>query len=519
LPLYHPFLSFKKSIRIPEYEYIGLTSLEANIIDTQPFQRLRYITQLPGAYHVYPGASHTRFQHSLGVMHLAGEAALTILLTDLVKEVKGDKEYQILEFEKPEEFCPTIFLLKLLRQNEKVKSKYKEKMEKIIHLVQVARLGGLLHDVGHGPFSHAFELFHELAVRKRVENAEEFDHVHYGQKIIYEKIWQDEELGKRLKEEEFELAEILACLSEWKKKNNTIEITKGQKECYGNWGVDKSEIEEISKVISTNLFINQIINGPAYNVDQFNYLVLDSYRTGVTEYGAIDVMRLLMYLKKVGNDLCMEEKALDSVVNYVEAYKHMYATVYLHKFARGAELHLAEMLLSAYEEAQESSVKTILSDMLDPTTDALLSMIDGGILGEIKRVLASDSSSFKTTNKFASRFFKRDMLRLAYECRWEKVYPKWPEFAKLEEAVRQESGGAFVAVEALTTRPAPLPALSRDLLFEPKKGGAKPRNLMEVFDSYYALTLEKEIRSIRVYTWKENREAVNKALKKLVEED
>ena len=520
MPLYHPFLSFEKSIRIPEYEYIGLTSLEASIIDTQPCQRLRFIAQLPGAYHVYPGASHTRFQHSLGVMHLAGEAALTILLTDLVDKIKEDKQNRILKLGEAEEFCPTIFLLKLLAlENKKAILKYKKEMEKITHLVQVARLGGLLHDIGHGPFSHAFELFHELAVRKGVENAEEFEHDQYGQKIIYEKFWQDKALRRKLEEQKFGVAEILACLCRWKKENNTIKLTKEQEECYNDWGIDKSIIEETSQVIGNNLFLNQIIKGPGYNVDQFNYLVLDSYRTGVTEYGAIDVMRLLMYLKRVGYDLCVEEKALDSVINYVEAYKHMYATVYLHKFARGAERHLAEMLLSAYEEAQASSVKTILSDMLNPTIDSLLLMIDGGILSEIRRVIMSHPSSFKATNEFATRFFKRDMLRLAYECGWEKVYPKWPEFAKLEEAIQQESGGDFVVVEALTTRPAPLPALSRDLLFEPKKGEAKPRNLMEVFDSYYALTLEKEIRSIRVYTWKENREVVNEVARRLIEED
>lgn len=517
MPLYHPFLSFKKSIRMPEYEYIGLTSLEADLIDTSIYQRLRFITQLPGAYHVYPGASHSRFQHSIGVMHLAGKAALTVLLTDFIDKIIGDGQDQFFGFKEPEEFCSSIFLLKLplLKEDEKRK-RYRENFEQISHLVQVARLAGLSHDVGHGPFSHAFELFHELAVRKEVEDAAEFDHVQCGQRILYERIWQDKKLRNILEDQGFSIAEVLACLCEWKNVNGVAKLTNEQEEQYKEWGMENDLLNQVSGALHNNLYLNQIIRGPGYNVDQFNYLVLDSYRTGVTEYGSIDVMRLLMYLKRIGNDLCMEEKALDSVINYIEAYKHMYATVYLHKFARGAELHLAMVLLSAYEESQSSNTKTILSDMLNPSSDTILTMIDGGILGEIKRVTKIDPASFKATRELASRFFRRDMLRLAYECRWDQVYKTWPEFAKLEKAICEKCRNNFVFVEALTTRPAPSPAPSRDLLFEPAEGERKPRNLMEVFDSYYALTLEKEIHSIRIYTWKEQRTEVNKIAKEFI---
>jgi HD superfamily phosphohydrolase len=96
-------------VKDPIYGYIRLTDSEKNIIDTRPFQRLRRIKQLAVSYLVYPAANHTRFEHSLGTMHLAG-----ILGASLPIEL--DKE-----------------------------------------LISELRLASLLHDVGHGPLSHLFE--------------------------------------------------------------------------------------------------------------------------------------------------------------------------------------------------------------------------------------------------------------------------------------------------------------------------------------------------------------------------
>ena len=96
-------------IKDPLYGYIRITKSEQRIIDTQPFQRLRRIKQLAGAQYVYPAANHTRFEHSLGTMHLAGEIATN--LTEVSDRIDINK----------------------------------------------VRIAALLHDVGHGPLSHLFE--------------------------------------------------------------------------------------------------------------------------------------------------------------------------------------------------------------------------------------------------------------------------------------------------------------------------------------------------------------------------
>lgn len=128
-------------IKDPIYGYIRLYEHEREIIDTPAFQRLRRIKQLPSAHYVYPGATHTRFSHSLGVMHISG-MFLRRLLEPYSTEISQD------------EFCHYFFLI---------------------------RLWGLTHDLGHGPFSHTFDsavlqhlnLNHELMSSRIVqENSE-----------------------------------------------------------------------------------------------------------------------------------------------------------------------------------------------------------------------------------------------------------------------------------------------------------------------------------------------------------
>ncbi|MEM4665642.1 MAG: HD domain-containing protein, partial [Sulfolobales archaeon] len=101
-------------IKDPVHDYIKVYEHERCLIDTAPFQRLRRVLQLPTSQYVYPSATHTRFAHSLGVMHVAGVFA---------------------------------------------ESLYSEGIERseASRLYAISRLLALLHDVGHGPFSHTFE--------------------------------------------------------------------------------------------------------------------------------------------------------------------------------------------------------------------------------------------------------------------------------------------------------------------------------------------------------------------------
>ncbi|MEM3641460.1 MAG: HD domain-containing protein, partial [Candidatus Bathyarchaeia archaeon] len=105
------FKGYWGEIKDPVHGYVYITAEEKEIIDSYPVQRLRRLRQLAGAEYVYPGANHTRFEHSVGVMYLAGKVV---------------ENPNISQFINPEE-------------------------------AEMVRLAALLHDVGHGPFSHIFE--------------------------------------------------------------------------------------------------------------------------------------------------------------------------------------------------------------------------------------------------------------------------------------------------------------------------------------------------------------------------
>jgi len=122
-----------KSIRDPIHEYISISDRENRIIDTAYFQRLRHIKQMSMANLVYPSALGSRFEHSLGVMHLAGE-----FLSSLHENSKMSETWKEWEQGAKKVFGNSLTLE---------------------HLREIVRLAGLLHDVGHLPFSHTFERF------------------------------------------------------------------------------------------------------------------------------------------------------------------------------------------------------------------------------------------------------------------------------------------------------------------------------------------------------------------------
>jgi len=114
----------------PIHDFIRVSGTELKIIDSPIFQRLRRIRQLSGAHLTYPGAQHTRFEHSLGVMHISAQAGQAL-------QEKG-----------------------ILKKDD----------------IENLRLAALLHDIGHGPFSHLFE---EVLQEKR-----KISHEEIGKRII-----------------------------------------------------------------------------------------------------------------------------------------------------------------------------------------------------------------------------------------------------------------------------------------------------------------------------------------------
>lgn len=206
---------------------LHLTDFELKILDTVPIQRLRRIKQLGFANLVYPGANHTRFEHSIGTLFLANKLAHRLQLDD--------------------------------------------------EIVELLRVCGLLHDIGHAPFSH---------VSERV--------LKHNHESVTKKIIKDSEI-----------TDILNTRFDPKLITNIIE----GKTMYG-------------KIISGDL-----------DVDRMDYLKRDSYYTGVA-YGIIDTERLLYSLTYEGNELVLSDKGVQAAESTLLARYFMYPTVYQHHTTR-----------------------------------------------------------------------------------------------------------------------------------------------------------------------------------------
>ena len=236
-----------KVLKDPVHSYIHIHyEVIWNCLDSKEFQRLRRIRQLGGDFQVYPTAEHSRFSHSLGVYEIVRR---------MVTEVKS--------------------LCVELTEYEKV----------------CVMLAGLLHDVGHGPFSHAFE---------HVTN---HSHEEYTAKII---------LGNT------ELNAILRAVSE-KLPQDIVSIIQHTHE---------------------NDILNQIVSGQL-DADRMDYLLRDSYFTA-TSYGQFDLERILrtMRVRKTVEGrkvIVVKYTGIHSVEDYIMARYQMYWQVYYHPVARSYE--------------------------------------------------------------------------------------------------------------------------------------------------------------------------------------
>lgn len=240
-----------KNIRDPIYGYIQIYDDEEPVLSRPEIQRLRRVRQLGLTPLVYPGASHSRFEHSLGVLHLAGQFSNSI----------GLSEYK----------------------------------------TQVYRLGGLLHDVGHAPFSHATE--------RLVERDVGVSHEERSCQII-------DEMGSILPVPPKEI---------------------------------KSTIRGESKY--------DIIAGDI-DVDRMDYLRRDALKTGV-EHGQIDTPTIIQFAKRVDSDIVFEWKSLQAIESLFNARFRMMKSVYFHHTSKIAEAML-DLAVDTFTDETNTDMEEIM---------------------------------------------------------------------------------------------------------------------------------------------------------------
>ncbi|MDD5778277.1 MAG: HD domain-containing protein [Candidatus Thermoplasmatota archaeon] len=245
-----------KTIRDSVYGNVEVSGLFLELLHRPEMQRLHGIRQLGLTYLVYPGANHTRLEHSLGTCYVARRMAAALSLPEKERQAVG--------------------------------------------------VAALLHDIGHGPFSHTLEYLLHLATGKN-----------------HETITRDMIVGTTTLAD-VDMPETLPRVLE-------------------DHGIDPADISAI--LAGERGHLSDIIHGPV-DADQIDFLRRDAHYTGVA-YGVIDFDRLMQTLTLHDGRLAIAKKGVSALESMLVARALMYSSVYLHKTVRIAEL----MLVRAVERA------------------------------------------------------------------------------------------------------------------------------------------------------------------------
>ena len=253
-------------IKDPIHGYVYINRTEKDVVDSFPMQRLHRLRQLAGAEYVYPGANHTRFEHSIGTMYLAQKLTENPTLSQHLAEDEA----------------------------------------------QMVRLAALLHDVGHGPFSHVFEHLLEKFLGKTHEEMT---------------VWMIEES---------ELSEIV------------------EQAGYSAGAISKLAVGSLQR--EGQAFLDQVIQS-AVDVDKLDFIVRDTYHTGA-EYGNVDVFRLIYMLDVLDGNLAVDAGALSALESFILARIESFKSIYFHRVSRAAQIMLATAMEQAKDDIGLVSYKT-----------------------------------------------------------------------------------------------------------------------------------------------------------------
>lgn len=407
-------------IKDPVHGYVYITEEEKEIIDSFPVQRLRRLRQLAGAEYVYPGANHTRFEHSVGVMYLAGR----------VTENPNISEH--------------------LSHEE----------------AQMVKIAALLHDVGHGPFSHVFE---HLLIK-------ELDKTHED---ITSWIIQKGELKDML------------CKAGYKPED-----------------VGRLAVGTLHKPKKT--FLDQIISS-AVDVDKLDFIVRDTHHTGA-EYGYIDVFRLIHALDILNGNLAVDLGALSALESLIIARIESFKSIYFHRVGRAAQIMLAIAMERANEELGLTQFKTPEEylAMDDYTVWTMLKNCkkSSDIIGDLERrrlLKCAYERTFYEKDTMVSNIFSRETYRNQLQ-------------TDIAKEAHVESEAVIIDVPTVPSVPYHHSVLMESMeipVFFKTQGDKKvPQRLSDISKIFE--TLKGFINILRIYTDEENREKVSSAASKIL---
>ncbi len=407
-------------IKDPVHGYVYITENEKEIIDSYPVQRLRRLRQLAGSEYVYPGANHTRFEHSVGVMYLASRVTENANFSQLLSEEEAE----------------------------------------------MVKIAALLHDVGHGPFSHVFE---QLLIK-------ELDKTH---------------------------EDITTWMIERSELKDKLTNTGYKPKDVGKLAVGKLRKPK-------RAFLDQIISS-AVDVDKQDFIVRDTHHTGA-EYGYIDIFRLIHALDVLGENLAVDLGALSALESLIIARIESFKSIYFHRVGRAAQIMLAIAMEKADEELGLTKFKT---------AEDYLAMDDYTVWTALKNC--------EQSSQIIENLERRKMLKCAYERTFYEKDTTISNIFGLEAYRKQMQGEiakeAKVDAESVIIDVPTVPSVpyhhsvlmeSMEIpVFRKTQEGEKTQQRLSEISKIFE-TLKGFINILRVYTTEENRGKVEKATGKIL---
>ncbi|MHA1381134.1 MAG: HD domain-containing protein [Candidatus Helarchaeota archaeon] len=403
------------------YGYLVISENQKEIIDTYPMQRLRRIRQLAGSEYVYMGATHCRFSHSMGVSHLAEQ-----LITHLARTID-------------------------ISRNE----------------IEKVKIAAMLHDIGHGPFSHVSE---SLLINH---------------------------LGKTHED-----------MTTWLIQNSELK-EKLEQIGYNSKEVSKLAVGKLRK--SGELFKDQIISS-SVDVDALDYIVRDSHFSGA-EYGFVDIFRLIysMDIVSENGDLGLDLTALSALEAFLLARFESFKSIYFHKTSRAVQIMISEALEKAKDELNFLNFETAKEYLKwdDYTTWTLLknsesakAIIDDLCKRKLLKVAYEQTSLVK--QEIFSTILTKENVRIQIE-------------KEIAEIANIEANKIWIDVPNLPSVP-----YHHSIHFEPmeipvfqkNRNGQKIKKRISEISNVIGV-LKGFLNIVRVYTYEDNRDVVSKAAEKV----
>jgi len=409
-------------IKDPVHGYVYITEAEKEVIDSFPVQRLHRLRQLAGAEYVYPGANHTRFEHSIGVMYLAG----------------------------------------LLSENPNLSQHLSEDE------AQILRIAALLHDVGHGPFSHIFEhLLHKFLDK---------NHEDLTTWVV----------------QKSELSDVLNRLG------------------YDPQMIGRLAVGMLHK--SGKAFMDQVIRS-AVDVDKLDFIVRDTHHTGAA-YGYVDIFRLIHMLDIIDENLAVDLGALSALESFILARIESFKSIYFHRVSRAVQIMIAIAMEEARDELGLVDFKSV---------EEYLAFNDYTVWTMLKNC--------KKSRGLIENLERRKLLKCAYDQTFyvrDKTVSSIFSVEEIRDEMTEKIASAAGVDPRLVVIDVPtLPSVPyrHSILLEPmeipvfnktRDGKKVPQRLSDVSKIFDVL--KGFINILRVYTVEEHREKVGLAAAKLLGE-